>query len=60
MLKRTKKRFKKRCCHNQRELVEVTQEGWEKLPWKRIYEMIDGMSRRAEAVINAEKGRTKH
>ena len=61
MLKRrTKKRFRKRRPHNQREVVEVAQEEWEKLPWKCIYDIIDGMPRRVEAVINAEGERTKY
>ena len=55
MLKRrTKTRFRKRRPHNQREVIEVAPEEWEKFPWKRIYEMIDGMPQRVEAVINAE------
>ena len=61
MLKRrTKKRFRKLRLHNQREVVEVAQEEWEKLPWKRIYDIIDGMPRRVEAAINAEGERTKY
>ena len=48
--KRTKKRFRKRHPHNQSEVVKVAQEEWEKLPWKSIYSMIDGMPRRVEAV----------
>ena len=61
MLKRrTKNRCRKRRPHNQREVVEVAQEEWEKLPWKHIYDMIDGMPRRAEAVINLEGERTKY
>ena len=60
MLKRrTKKRFRKRRPHNQKEIIEVAQEGWEKFPWKRMYDMIDSMPRRVEAVINAEGERTK-
>ena len=54
MLKRrTKKRFRKWRPHNQREVVGVAQEEWEKLPWKRKYDMIDAMPRKIEAVINA-------
>ena len=49
-----RERFRKRRPHNQGEVREVAQEEWEKFPWKRIYEMIDGMPRRVEAVINAE------
>ena len=58
--RRTKNRFRKLRPHNQREVVEVAQEEWEKLPWKHIYDMIDGMPRRVEAVINAEGERTKY
>ena len=53
--KRTKKGFRKRSPQNQREVVEAVQEEWEKLPWKRIYDMIDGMPRRFEAVVNVER-----
>ena len=40
--------------HAQRCGVKVAQEEWEKLPWKRTYEIIDGTPRRVEAVITAE------
>ena len=52
--KRTKKGFRKRSPQNQREVVEAAQEEWEKL------DMIDGMLRRVEAVINAEGERAKY
>ena len=60
MLKRTKKKFRKRCPYNHREVVEVSQEKLEKLPWKRIYDLIGGIPRRLDAVINAEGERTKY
>ena len=50
-----KKRFRKRRPHNQREVVEVAEEEWDKLTWKRTYGVIDGMPRRVKAVINAEE-----
>ena len=43
-----------------KEVVKVAQEEWEKLPWKRMYDMIDGIPRRVQAVINAGGERTKH
>ena len=49
----TKRRLRRRRTHNQREVIEVAQEVWEKFPWKRIYDMINGMPRRVEAVIDA-------
>ena len=55
-----KKRFRKRRPHNQGEVVEVAQEEWENPPRERIYDMIDGMPRRVEAVINAEGERAKY
>ena len=55
-----KKRFKKRHPHNQRVVVTVAQEEWEKLPWKSIYNMIDGIPRRVVVEINAEGERTKY
>ena len=61
MLKRrTKKWFRKLRPHNQREVLEVAQEEWEKLPWKRIYDIIYGKPRRVEAAINAEGERTMY
>ena len=32
----------------------VAQEGWEKLPWMRIYKMTDDIPRRLDAVVNTE------
>ena len=55
-----KKRFRKRRPHNRREVVEVAQEKLEKPPRKRIYDMIDGIPRRGEAIINAGGERTEY
>ena len=54
-----KKDVQKRRSYNHKEVVEVSQEEWEKLPWKCIYDLIGGMPRRFDAVINAGE-RTKY
>jgi hypothetical protein len=43
-----------------KELIEAAQEKWDKLDWQAIYNMIEGMPRRLNAVIDAEGGQTQY
>jgi hypothetical protein len=43
-----------------KELIEVAQEEWDKLDWQAIYDVIENMPRRLNAVIDAKGGQTKY
>jgi transposase len=60
-----KRRFRDQCLDSKQypntdqELIDLAQEVWENMPWKRVYKVIDSMPERIVTVIRRHGGATK-